>query len=253
MIKREKGIEYEVIKAKKESNINLVFVHGTGCNKKFLKSLALMFNEYNCYLIDLPGHGNSESTGYNFDNYVKAISSLVKKLDNVVLIGHSLGGTLVLKTASLNLKSILGIVPLNSSASWYDLDKEFMKKVHNGIIDLEYLMEASGDTDNEDVINALKTMEPNGVTIVDSLIDEYINIESCLDKIKVPTMIIGGEDEILAIPEYSKRLNESIKNSEMVMIPGRHMSCLAKKGNVKEIVCKFIDEKVTKKKVLQLV
>lgn len=253
MIKREKGIEYEVIKAKKGSNINLVFIHGTGCNKKFLKSLALMFNEYNCYLIDLPGHGNSDSTGYEFDNYVKAISSIVKKLHNVVLIGHSLGGTLVLKTASLHLKSILGVVTLNSSASWYDLDKEFMKKVHNGIIDLEYLMEASGDTDNEDVINALKTMEPNGVTIVDFLIDEYINIESCLDKINVPTLIIGGEDEILAIPEYSKRLNERIKNSEMVMLPGRHMSCLARKDSVKEIVCKFIDEKIAKKKVSQLV
>ncbi len=246
MIKKEKGIEYEVIKSKKESSINLVFVHGTGCNKKFLKSLALMFTECNCYLLDLPGHGGSDNTGYDFNNYVKVITNFVKKLNNVVLIGHSLGGTLVLKTASLKLKSIIGIVLLNSSASWYGLDKEVMKKVHNGIIDIEYLMEASGNTDNEDVINALKTMEPNGVTIADFLIDEYINIESCLDKIKVPTMIIGGEDEILAIPEYSEKLHESIKKSEMVMIPGRHMSCLARKNSVKEIVCEFIDEKILK-------
>ena len=124
--------------------------------------------------------------------------------------------------------------------------EEVMKKVHNGIIDIEYLMEASGNTDNEDVINALKTMEPNGVTIADFLIDEYINIESCLAKIKVPTMIIGGEDERLAIPEYSEKLHESIKKSEMVMIPGRHMSCLARKNSVKEIVCEFIDEKILK-------
>ena len=117
MIKKENGIEYEIIKAKKESELNLVFVHGSGCNKNFLKALAEVFKEYNCYLIDLPGHGNSDNTGYNVESYVKAISYLVNKLSNVVLIGHSLGGTLVAKTASLNLKSVKGAIILNSGAS----------------------------------------------------------------------------------------------------------------------------------------
>lgn len=239
-------INYDFIEAKKESSINLVFIHGTGCNRKFLEPLAKMFEDYNCYLIDLPGHGDSKNTGYNFDNYVETICNIVNRLSNVVLIGHSLGGTLALKIASLNLKSVKGIVALNSSANWYKLDKEFMKKIRNGVIDLEYLLSASGDNDNDDVMNALKTMEPNGVSIADFLIDEYINIEDNIKDIKVPALIITGNDEVIAIPEYSEKLHEAIKDSKMQMLNGKHMSCIAQKNKVKELVCEFIEVNVLK-------
>ena len=254
MIKKEKGIEYEVINGKKHSKINLLFIHGTGCNKKFLRDFAVLFKEYNCYLIDLPGHGNSDNTGYKFDNYVKAISYLARKLSNVIIIGHSLGGTLALKISSLKLKSVVGSVILNSAASWPKLDKDIMKKVRQGIIDIEWLMKAAGHTDNEDVMNAIKTMDPAGHTIADFLIDEYINVENCLKNIKVPTLIIGGEDEILALPEYSKRLHEQIDKSKLVMIPGgRHMVWLAEKHKVKDLVCDFISKDILKERKAVLV
>lgn len=252
MIKKENGIEYEIIKAKKESELNLLFVHGSGCNKNFLKALAELFEEYNCYLIDLPGHGNSENTGYNIDNYVKSISYLANKLSNVVLIGHSLGGTLVAKTASLNLKSVKGAVILNSGASYPTIDKSFMNKIRQGIIDLEYLLEACGHMDNQDVQEAIKSMDPAASCIVDFLIDDCVDISSSLKYIKIPTLIFGGEDEILVIPEYVEKLHKLIKKSKLIMLPrGRHMVCVAEKYKVKEIICDFIDKKIVNKNILK--
>ena len=250
MIKKEKGIEYEVIKSKKDSKANLMFVHGTGCNKSFLRALAEVFEEYDCYLIDLPGHGNSDNTGYNFDNYIKAISYLTNKLSNVILIGHSLGGTLVAKVASLNLRSVVGAIILNSGASYPKLNKTFLKKGHEGVLDQEYLLEACGHLENEDVQKAMKSMEPAGISLIDLFIDESISIEASLKHVKVPTLILGGEDEILVIPEYVKKLNKLIRNSKLVMIPGgRHMVCVAKKHEVKDLICDFIEKNILQEKV----
>lgn len=254
MIRKESGIEYEVIKSKKGSNINLLFVHGSGCNKAFLRELVLLFKDFNCYLIDLPGHGGSDNTGYNEKNYVKSIVYLAKKLSNVIIIGHSLGGTLALKTASLKLKSVKGVVAMSSAAKWGKLDKEFMEKIYQGFIDEKWLMEAAGHLENKDVVNAMKTMEPNGHTIVDFLLDDGIDIRSSLSDIKIPTLIIDGDSEILALPEYSEELIKSIKGSELVMIPnGKHMVCLAEKYKFKELICDFISRKIIKNKKLVLV
>lgn len=245
MIKKENKIEYEYIKGKKNNKINLLFVHGSGCNKSFLKPLAVLFEDYNCYLIDLPGHGNSNNTGYNVENYVKAISYIASKLENVILIGHSLGGTLVAKTASLNLKSVIGLVILNSGAIYSKLDKEYLNKIHNGEVDMVYTLQALGHTDNLDVQEVLKTLEPNGNVIVDFLIDEAVNIEESLKYIKVPTLIIGGGDEILALPEYSEKMHETIRNSELHIIQGsKHMLPIAKKNEVKDLILKFIKNKI---------
>lgn len=250
MIKKEKGIEYEVIKSKEKSKFNLIFVHGSGCNKNFLKALAELFEEYNCYLIDLPGHGNSDNTGYNIDNYVKAISYLSNKLSNVVLIGHSLGGTLVAKAASLNLKSVKGVVILNSGASYPVFDKNFMDKIRQGVVDEEYLIEACGHMDNKDVQEAVKSMDPAASCIVDFLIDDCVDISSSLKYVKIPTLIFGGKDEILVIPEYVKKLHKLIKKSKLIMLEkGRHMVCVAEKYKVKDIICDFINRKIANKNI----
>ena len=55
----------------------------------FLRALAEQVKEYNCYLLDLPGHGGSEDTGYTAENYTDHISDFLKNMDNIILIGHS--------------------------------------------------------------------------------------------------------------------------------------------------------------------
>nr|MCR4943457.1 alpha/beta hydrolase [Clostridium sp.] len=210
-----------------------------------------LFEDYNCYLMDLPGHGNSDITGYNFDNYINAIKGLASKLNNVILVGHSLGGTLALKVSSLGLESVIGQVLLNTSYAWDDLDKDFMAGIYRGEMDVNWLMKAAGHTDNEDVMKALQTMEPLGNTIADFCIDEAIDISDCLDKIKVPTFIFTGGDEIIAYPRYSEKLHEVISDSELAILKGgRHLVCISEKDKIKDMVYDFIDRKILKNSIL---
>lgn len=237
MILNKSSIEYEFISGYSKSCINLVFIHGSGCDKHFLYSLAQQVNEYNCYLLDLPGHGGSEDTGYNAENYINSINAFLNNIDNVILIGHSLGGTLTLSILSQNIPSIKSGVIISSSANFFKMDKNFLKKIHDGIVDMNYLIECAGSTTDPVAIKTLNYIGPENIIIKDFLIDEIINVESCLKNINVPTTIMTGSDEILALVEYSEYMHENIENSNLIIFPNeRHMLPVTQREKIGRII-----------------
>lgn len=243
MINKKNGIEFEFLKGTGNSSINLVFVHGSGCNRFFLRSIHEEVSEYNCYFIDLPGHGNSDDTGYSFDNYVNAVGDFVKDLDNVILLGHSLGGTIVLAATARNILSVKGSVIISSGASFPKLDKEYMKKIHNNVVDMEYVAECLGHMEDPVVQEAVAKFEGNKIIVIDFLIDEIVDVEDCLKDIKVPITIITGGDEILTLVEYSELINEKVENSKLVIIPkARHMLPVAKRKELAELIVELINK-----------
>lgn len=242
MISKKEGIVYEFMKGNEENNINLVFVHGSGCNKTFLRSIQEFVLEYNCYFIDLPGHGESDNTGYNAENYINAIINFVSDLENVILLGHSLGGTLVLGATARNIPCVKGSVIISSAASYPKLDKEYMKKIHNKIIDMDYVADCLGHMDDPAVQEAASQIGPDEVIIEDFLIDERINIEDCLKDIKVPTTIVTGGDEILTLVEYSELIHEKVKDSKLVIIPKtRHMLPVVRREEVAKLINELVN------------
>lgn len=246
MISKKCTIEYEYISGSSKNNINLVFIHGSGCDKRFLRALAEQVKEYNCYLLDLPGHGGSDDTGYTAENYTNHINDFLKGMDNVILIGHSLGGTITLSVLAQNIPAIKSGVIISSTVSFSKLDKEFMKKMHAGIVDMNYIKECVGNITDSIAIETLNYMGPEKLIINDFLIDEVINVESCLKDINVPTTIMTGGDEILALVEYSEHLHENIQNSKLVVFPNeRHMLPITQRekiGSILKDIAKSFDK-----------
>lgn len=236
MISKKNGIEYELIIGSSDSKINLVFIHGSGCDKGFLHALADQTKEYNSYLIDLPGHGGSDNTGYNIENYVDSINNFVQNLDNVILIGHSLGGTLVLSVSARNVSTVKGSIIISSAAKWSNLNKDFIQKIHKGIVDMDYLLECCGEITDPLATESLSHMSSE-LLLEDFIIDEIINVESCLKDINVPTTIVTGGDEILALVEYSEYMHRNIKNSKLTIIPNeRHLLPITKNEEVFKLI-----------------
>lgn len=97
----------------------LFFIHGWCINKEYWQNQLDYFkNRYRCIAIDLPGFGASDKArqDWNFDQYssdiVRCIESL--KLKNVILIGHSMSGDIILKVASLKTPNVIGIVGIDN-------------------------------------------------------------------------------------------------------------------------------------------
>jgi pimeloyl-ACP methyl ester carboxylesterase len=93
----------------------LVFVHGWSCDKSYWsKQVEYFAPKYKVVTIDLAGHGASgmERKNYTMEAFGADVATVIKKLDlkKVVLIGHSMGGAVILEAARLTPGRIIGLV-----------------------------------------------------------------------------------------------------------------------------------------------
>lgn len=108
-------IKYDVIG---NGDVSLVFITGWGGNRKdWFNQIDYFSTKYKIITIDLAGFGESDNTRENWSmyNFGRDVASVVKKLDldNIILIGFSMGGPVALETAQLIPDRIIGIIPID--------------------------------------------------------------------------------------------------------------------------------------------
>lgn len=104
---------------KGDGDTTLLFLHGWGINSGYWNNQINYFsNKYKTVAIDLPGFGKSTSTrkDYTVEKYSGDVIDIINKLDlkNVVLIGHSMSGDIILEAALKNNKQIAGVVGIDN-------------------------------------------------------------------------------------------------------------------------------------------
>ncbi len=239
----KRGLAYYFLPGKKYRNINIVFVHGTGCNKDFLKATHSVLEDYNVYYFDLPGHGDSEKTGYSADNYLDAIADFISDIDNVILVGHSLGGALTVGSLARKPKNVLGGVVAGGALDFAYLPEDFKASVHAGVIPKDIVYAGFGHADNQEVLDAIAAMEPDEVTLEDWLIDEVIDVSKGIEDITVPVKVIVGRDDSLVPVIKSEEIASRIPNADLIVVNNAlHMLIVAVKEDIRWLVDKIIDE-----------
>ncbi len=104
---------------KGESDTTLFFLHGWDINSGYWKDQMNYFSKkYRTVAIDLPGFGESASNrkDYTVEKYSDDVINVINKLDlkNVILIGHSMSGDIILEAALKNNKAIIGIAGVDN-------------------------------------------------------------------------------------------------------------------------------------------
>jgi len=97
----------------------LLFIHGWNIDKTYWENQADYFSKkYRVITLDLPGFGKSGKNRKNWtvDEYGKDITAILTKLalHNVILIGHSMSGAIVLEAALKNSTRVIGIVGVDN-------------------------------------------------------------------------------------------------------------------------------------------
>jgi pimeloyl-ACP methyl ester carboxylesterase len=100
----------------------LLFVHGWCGNRGYWYNQINQFKDrYRIVTIDLPGSGQSAKTrtDWSVPAYAKDINALIDELqlNNVVLIGHSMSGAIVLETALQRPGAAIAIVGIDNFKS----------------------------------------------------------------------------------------------------------------------------------------
>lgn len=97
----------------------LVFVHGWCCDRNYWKNQAPpLAREYTVVTLDLAGHGESGlgRDDWTLGAFAADVASVVQALDldEVILIGHSMGGPVVLEAARLIADRVIGVVGVDT-------------------------------------------------------------------------------------------------------------------------------------------
>ncbi len=97
----------------------LVFVHGWSCNGGYWNSQVPYFTKrYRVVTLDLAGHGSSGlgRKRYTIEAYADDVKAVVEKLGlrRVVLIGHSMAGSIIVEAALELPGRVVGLVPVDA-------------------------------------------------------------------------------------------------------------------------------------------
>ena len=101
----------------------LVFIHGWCCSRRFWdRQLPFFSRQHTVVTIDLAGHGSS-GTGrkhWTMPAFGLDVAAVVKHLDleQVVLIGHSMGGYVIIEAGQRLEEALIGLVGVDT---WRDI------------------------------------------------------------------------------------------------------------------------------------
>ncbi|HAT1849600.1 TPA: alpha/beta fold hydrolase [Legionella pneumophila] len=240
----------------------LVLIAGYCCDHTFWNAmLHELAEEFQILIFDNRGIGQTRDDGGSFTLEAQAddIMAFLEQLGfrNPSILGQSMGGAIAQLLARKHGKKISKLVILNSVAKFNTRANQAMESLLNlrkENISFDLLIEAgipwffsSEYLAEPKNIAAFKENLKNN-PYPQSLQDQARQFRSIppfdsrgwLHEIKVPTLVIAAEDDILTLPAESQQLAQGIPNAQFITIPGGHSSPLEHPALVNDAILKFL-------------
>ena len=217
-----------------KGDTTLLFVHGWCINKDYWKEQSKYFcDKYKVAALDLPGFGKSgkNRTDWTFEQYADDINDFIKaeKLKNVILIGHSMSGDILLLMDTKYPESVIGIVGIDNLKSPGVKNTEEQTKEIEGFFAMmdssfsgtvegytkQYLFPLSADTS---IVNrVIKDFKMNdsaiAIKVLRSLVEVSQKERDMMQHLKHKLYLVnsdGGPTEIDSLKEYCKASAEVV-------------------------------------------
>lgn len=216
---------------------SLVFIHGSGGNSS---AWSMQYSElhrlFNIAAIDLPGHGKSGGHGENeiFD-YVERLKEIlsVLKLQNPLLIGHSLGAAIALGFAARYPQDLCGVAAVGGGLTMPvnpDILEGFSRQPE---VILDLMCKFSLAKENRpQLFDALRqSLSQASVEVVagDMLACSKFDLTGQLSSITVPVLAVCGKEDKMTPPAFAEQIAAGIAGSQLVVIEGAgHMVMMEK-------------------------
>lgn len=206
----------------------VIYVHGTGCNARvFDRHMQTVSARHEVVAIDLPGHGDSEGTGFRgVGDYAYFVAGLIESLgwDRCVVAGHSLGGGIALAVAAYFPQLIEGMMLIDTGARLRVAPAvlEAARKVASGeqtpLVNPWLGFAVDTPPTIVDVVNRLTAECDPAVAYKDWVADDSFDFMSRLHHIRVPTLAVcGGEDQFTPL-KYHEHLRDHLPDCRLEII-----------------------------------
>ena len=213
----------------------LICLHGAGMSSVVWMDLLRQIAPARRIIApDLPGHGQSDPwQDVSLDLYRDAVAAMCDalKLGRVTLMGHSLGGAVALHCALSWPERVAGLL-LVASAAQLDTPEELLQRLHTEL--------PEGDETRVDTMppsladlafspatprelrsrwQAVLMQAPRRGVLDDFRLCQRLDLRTKLDPLRIPTLIIGGTDDLLVSPEQLTETQQAIPGAELTLIP----------------------------------
>lgn len=188
------------------SNINLIFLAGgPGLSSISFKPLTSLNEKYTLHFIDPMGTTCDLEDKPTYDNLLIEIEEYIKKIENVVLCGHSFGGIQAIDIASRNKSNIKGLISIGAPVS-KNAFEILRSNFSNGLSEMhKEISEKLSSTPSDDIYKEWFYIYRNF----------YFNPEYSEKNINVIT-----EDQV-CVKSYSTAISESSQKEECLKTLGK--------------------------------
>ena len=189
--------------------IALVFVHGWCCDRRYWDQQAAHFApHYTVVCLDLAGHGASgrDRTTWTVPAFGEDIVAVVEHLGlaQVVLIGHSMGGLVIVEAARRLPTAVIGVVGVDT---WRNIGNRrtaeevavFLAPFRANFVETarafvrEMFAPTSDPTLVEDIVGAMSAAPPHmAIGAYEALLSNGRNFRAGLQEVTAPKMTINS-------------------------------------------------------------
>ena len=231
----------------RDAPLNLLFIHGAASSLDVWTITLPGLTEFHSIALDLPGHGRSKPPGRrSVEQYALIIERFISalNLENVVLVGHSLGSAIALTVAQRSLIPIRGLVLFGASArmpvgdallggSLTALESVAAFIAAQGIID--------APTDQRESV-ARQVLACGGTTTFgDFLACNRFDLREKLSTLDVPTLVIAGRLDRMTPLRFSESLVGGLPQAQLFTLEGTgHFAMLERSESIKPLMTSFL-------------
>jgi pimeloyl-ACP methyl ester carboxylesterase len=212
----------------------VMLVHGAGSSSVvWMDAVRRIAPRRRVVAPDLPGHGQSDRwhppPEVSIAMYRDAVGTVCAhlKIEKVILVGHSMGGLVALAAAAAWPERVAGLVLVATGARLAVSPKVFQRIAEDYAKYPEWLGKVgfSPATPREIVERwaGLTVTAEQEITDADFRAVDRFDGSSLLPRVKTPTLVVGGADDLLTPPKLSHELGR---------IPGARVSVLGEAGHM---------------------
>lgn len=257
MVQSKDGVpvSYEVYGAGEPT---LVFVHGWSCDVRYWRAQIPYFSKkHKVVLIDLAGHGNSgfsrkDYTMEAFGEDVKAVT-LAESTGKVILVGHSMGGSVIAEAARLMPEKVAGLIGIDTLQDIeYPLTQKELKAMI-GPIEKDF---KSGSRDfisqmilpgtdrelKEWILSDMSAAPPSvAMSAMNNMMMQYVTGDAAkvFDKIRIPVIAVNGD---MASINYKANMRHMFSFDAIIIKKADHFLMMDKPEEFNPALDKAIDK-----------
>lgn len=241
----------------------MLFAHGLLWGTfLYHKQIDYFKKDYRCIAFDFRGQGKSQVTksGYDMDTLAEDLIALLDelKIEKCHLVGLSMGGYVAQRVALKRPDLLNSLVLLDTAAEAEKAEEKAeyekllkaihwlgLKKVSNKVMPImfghTFLSDKTRKKERKAYLNYIKANNKKGVIRATRGVIERDEVLSRLSEIKLPTLMVVGNEDVATPYEQAQKIHFAIAGSKLAVIEGSgHSTPLEQPEKLNEVIGTFL-------------